>query len=428
MKLGKFTLILTAFFGACTLSIFGQGVGINTTGAPANPNSMLDVAATGKGMLIPRMAWTSKPGSLSSSDAGMIIFSTDGNGTNGPGFYFYDGTGWVSLMSSGSANSGLFIQSQSANAQNARFRIDGNGIFDGGNIGIGTLTPTERLDIDGNVKISGLSTPVAINTVTTPSLLMATSTGQLRSTLGAPDQVLKMNNAGTSIEWGSPAVTSLSIPANTGDMLYYNGTNWVVLNVPNTAAGPTEVYYALTLPNAGTGSPTWQATTAFAVTGDDMGNCIASTNIDLNSFNLTGIGNINIAGKITSNGIQEVSDFRFKKNITALSNVLPKLMKVQGVSYNWKKEEFPEKSFTDRTEIGFIAQELEKYFPNVVLTDEKGYKSVQYSHMVPVLLEAIKEQQKLINELNSAVSNLTNAVNEINLKNPINNASAELKK
>jgi hypothetical protein len=157
-----------------------------------------------------------------------------------------------------------------------------------------------------------------------------------------------------------------------------------------------------------------------------MGNCIASANINLNTFNLTGTGNININGKILSNGIQELSDFRFKKNIRPLTNVLSKVLSVQGVSYDWKTEEFPQKSFSDKTEFGFIAQELEKYFPNVVLTDENGYKSVQYSHMVPVLLEAIKEQQRLIDQLQGAVSNLSKVLYGTENSNSIENASVEL--
>jgi hypothetical protein len=426
MKLGKITLIIAAFWGASAFSIFGQGVGINTTGAPANPNSMLDVAASGKGMLIPRMTWSNKPAGLTASDAGMIFFSTDGDGTYGPGFYFFNGTIWTNLMASTASASGSYIQNQSTIAQSGRFRIDGNGIFDGGNVGIGSVSPSDRLDVNGDVKISGLINPVSISSITSPRLLITSSTGQIRSTLGGPNEVLKMNSSATNIEWGSLSATSLSIPASTGDMLYYNGTNWVVLNVPNTSAGGSGVYYALTLPNAGSGNPSWQATTAFTVNGDNMGNCIASANINLNTFNLTGTGNININGKILSNGIQELSDFRFKKNIRPLTNVLSKVLSVQGVSYDWKTEEFPQKSFSDKTEFGFIAQELEKYFPNVVLTDENGYKSVQYSHMVPVLLEAIKEQQRLIDQLQGAVSNLSKVLYGTENSNSIENASVEL--
>jgi hypothetical protein len=61
----------------------------------------------------------------------------------------------------------------------------------------------------------------------------------------------------------------------------------------------------------------------------------------------------------------------------------------------------------DRTDIdtkdniGFIAQELEVNFPELVTTNSDGTKAVKYQNMVAVLLEAIKEQQKQIDELKS---------------------------
>lgn len=100
-----------------------------------------------------------------------------------------------------------------------------------------------------------------------------------------------------------------------------------------------------------------------------------------------------VSGKIGSNGINETSDIRFKKNIQPLENSLDKLMEINGVSYYWKVDEFPDRNFNSGKDIGVIAQEIEKIFPEVVETDDQGYKSVQYSHLVPVLIEAIKEQQ-----------------------------------
>ena len=69
-------------------------------------------------------------------------------------------------------------------------------------------------------------------------------------------------------------------------------------------------------------------------------------------------------------------------------------MKLQGVNYFWKTKEFPDKQFTDTKQIGFIAQEIEKIYPEVVMTDKDGYKSVDYSRLTPVLVEAIKELKK----------------------------------
>jgi len=139
---------------------------------------------------------------------------------------------------------------------------------------------------------------------------------------------------------------------------------------------------------------------------------------------LASSGDLTITGKFNSNGIQESSDVRFKKNIQPLESALENVLKLEGVSYNWRLDEFPDRVFGDRKEIGVIAQEIEKVYPELVSTDADGYKSVQYSHMVPVLLEAIKEQQELIMTLQNNVGVLTTSISELNKDN--DNLRAEM--
>ena len=93
------------------------------------------------------------------------------------------------------------------------------------------------------------------------------------------------------------------------------------------------------------------------------------------------------------------SDETWKKNIEPLSSSLEKVMLLQGVSYDWKADDYPEMGFTKDRQIGFIAQDVEKVFPELVKTNNNGYKGVYYVKMVPILLEAMKEQQKEISEL-----------------------------
>jgi hypothetical protein len=154
-------------------------------------------------------------------------------------------------------------------------------------------------------------------------------------------------------------------------------------------------------------------------TKNNVGNAIAATeHMRITASGNVGIGVTNpsvkfqvagdatISGKFNSNGIQESSDARFKKNIAPLKNALENVLKIEGVSYNWKQDEFPDRNFGTETEIGVIAQELEKVYPELVATDAEGYKSVQYSHLVPVLVEAIKEQQSEIDELKDIIKRL----------------------
>ena len=65
------------------------------------------------------------------------------------------------------------------------------------------------------------------------------------------------------------------------------------------------------------------------------------------------------------------------------------------------------------TQLGVIAQEVEAVVPEVVYTDDKGFKSVDYIKLTPVLIEAIKEQQKEIEELKATNSKLQSQIEEI---------------
>jgi Chaperone of endosialidase len=112
-------------------------------------------------------------------------------------------------------------------------------------------------------------------------------------------------------------------------------------------------------------------------------------------FDVDRAGNGRFGGAVTTtSGFLCASDFRYKKNIMPLENALLKIQKINGVSYNWRKEEFPDRNFSNQNQIGFIAQDLEKIYPEMVFTDEKGYKSVDYARLTPVLVEAIKELSK----------------------------------
>lgn len=107
-----------------------------------------------------------------------------------------------------------------------------------------------------------------------------------------------------------------------------------------------------------------------------------------------------VSGNITATGsINSSSDIRYKKNISTIANPLEKINKLQGVNYMWKAEEFPELNFSENPQIGLIAQDVEKIVPEIVLTDGNGYKSVDYAKLSAILIEAIKEQQKQIDEL-----------------------------
>lgn len=102
------------------------------------------------------------------------------------------------------------------------------------------------------------------------------------------------------------------------------------------------------------------------------------------------------SGTITAISVNQSSDVRLKKDIQTLDNALEKAMKMRGVSYKWKTD-----VSNENPQIGVIAQEVEKIYPEFVRTDENGMKSVNYAQMTAVLIEAVKE-------LNSEIKDLKN--------------------
>jgi hypothetical protein len=122
---------------------------------------------------------------------------------------------------------------------------------------------------------------------------------------------------------------------------------------------------------------------------------------------------LEVNGRLKTQGINELSDARYKKDIQTLTNALANIEKLRGVSYDWKQAEFPEKNFEAKHQIGLIAQELELVYPELVNTDADGYKSVDYSKLVAVLIEAVKEQQAQINALTSNLAEQKDAMGEL---------------
>jgi hypothetical protein len=141
----------------------------------------------------------------------------------------------------------------------------------------------------------------------------------------------------------------------------------------------------------------------------------ASTNpLIWGDFNLADLkinGSLEVTQGIT--GTVSPSDLRYKRNIKTISNVLLNVIKLRGVSYDWESEKFPHKRFNKRKQIGLIAQEVEEVYPELVETFDDGFKGVDYSKMSAVLIQAIKEQQKIIDEQNSKINSQEERLSKI---------------
>ncbi len=121
---------------------------------------------------------------------------------------------------------------------------------------------------------------------------------------------------------------------------------------------------------------------------------IGSATRPIDTLVLTGSGGNTCVLDVTVASPSCSSDETLKTNITDLSpTTLENLLKVKTVSYNWKN--YPTKG----SQIGFLAQDLEQYFPEVVSVAPNGFKTVSYGGMTPILVEAVRELNMKVNAL-----------------------------
>ena len=156
-------------------------------------------------------------------------------------------------------------------------------------------------------------------------------------------------------------------------------------------------------------------------------------------------GNLGYTGNLV-----KVSDQRLKENIKPLNNVLDKIMLLKPSSYNYKGE-YKKMNLPQGEQMGFIAQEMEKVFPQLVKpiadkqtdnTKVSEYKGVDYVGLIPLLTKAIQDQQEEINQLKQEVKalsggaatgenassakaiNISNAALSQNVPNPFSNTTS----
>ena len=130
-------------------------------------------------------------------------------------------------------------------------------------------------------------------------------------------------------------------------------------------------------------------------TNDDISTSIRAMSITAGGN--VGIGTLSPARKFYVNGTsggsnawENLSDKRLKRDIATVDNALEKILQIDGVEYFWNKDAHSQFNVSKRKELGVIAQDVEKQFPEVVKTDDKGIKSVAYTMLISPMIEAIK--------------------------------------
>jgi hypothetical protein len=117
--------------------------------------------------------------------------------------------------------------------------------------------------------------------------------------------------------------------------------------------------------------------------------------LSLATINTTGYNDLYADNLTVTGTLVETSSKRFKKNIKPITNQLKKLVKLQGVEYD--------RIATGKHEIGLIAEEVEKVYPDLVSPNTEG---IQYSKLTSILVESIKELKSLLDIQNNRIQEL----------------------
>ena len=250
----------------------------------------------------------------------------------------------------------------------------------------------------GSINTSGGGSSFAIGNTTTASGANAFSSGfQCQATadnsFALGYQSIASNNGAIASGYSTAASGSYSL--SSGYNTNANG-NYSIASGFNTTA---QAYASLVIGKYNTiaGSTTgWTTSDPLFVAGN--GTSAFSPN---NALTLLKNGNMTIAGTLT-----ESSDKRLKENIVHMKNILPKLLNINPVYFEFKNKE----SHPEGNHIGFIAQEIKPLFPELVHEDANGYLSVEYANMTAVLLQAVKEQQEVIENQNAKNKELENQI------------------
>ena len=248
--------------------------------------------------------------------------------------------------------------------------LDKDKAYTTGSLGVGTSTPSTKLEVTGTAKVTDLQvttgTDLGQNTRTGTSV----STGDVNLQVGynrtgnGASKILLYGSAGSS------ATGFTTIQKESGD----NGN----LTISDNGIG---VFY-LTKNNA-TGTMRFQTGGA-----NDRITILADGKVGINT--VTPSTTLEVNGAVKAASYNSTSSLKYKTNVVPLENPLSIVKKLNSVRFNWKN--------TGESDIGLIAEEVNNVLPELVLKNEDGSpEAIDYGKLTPILIGAINElQDKLL--------------------------------
>ncbi len=292
------------------------------------------------------------------------------------------GNGWTALFREGPTSSGVLIGTRGAGAGTASITginpalTAGSNLslnpFDG-NVGIGTLSPRAKLDVYGGYLRVG-------NSVTNPNeggqIILDDGTGSGTWSIDSmgPDgaEVIRFFRDGG--ETNVPSVLVIAPTGNVGIGTESPGAKLDIAAGVSTGVRVVGPYPTTILSESDTGTSFWTV-----VDG-------STYQVRLNGY-ATSLMSLDASGNLWISGAYSPSDRRLKEDVTTLRSPLHRLLQIAGVNYRWK----PEVNKSSELQLGVIAQDVEKVFPEAVLINKDGTKGVNYGALIAPVIEALRE-------------------------------------
>ena len=414
----------------------GGRVGVGTT-APA---SVFEIAATGaaSALIIPRDTTGNRPTGVN----GMLRYNTSANAFEG-----YVNGGWASLTTgAGGGGGGGGVRTPTSDTQTGATIAIGDGTLVNqpssaayGNVGVGFQVMASGAMTTNAVSNTGVGYG-ALNTLTSGSRnsifgygsAPGLTSGNSNSALGA-QALYNLTSGGSNVAVGDSALASITT-SNSNVAIGQNAMRVGVGGNDNLAIGLSSLFNVTGDGNVGLGSNAGVSITGGfnnvaigrgaasntlttgsnnILFGQNVDTPAAGTSYFLNIGNLifatgmtgslgapagnVGIGTttpseaLEVAGNVKAGSFISTSDRRLKTNVETIRG-LEGILKLRGVRFTWIKDGQPE--------IGLIAQEIERVYPELVVTDPvTGLKAVKYQNLVSPLIQATKELESRVTDL-----------------------------
>ena len=386
LSLGE--LAINFYDGKLFLKQDTSGVGVATTVIAVNPQAL----TTSSSPTFQNLTVVSQIG----------IGATSYKGASGQ-FLKSTGTGltWEALTAAAPGNNTEVVFNNTGSlGASSNFTWNGTSLYVNGSVGIGTTNPAPGIKLDvvggeiragridtneegGQVSFSRASDNLTAwyidvyGSTSTPSLrFIDVSNSAIRSVIDGSGNFL---------------INAASATGTSSQPLQVSGGAYVSGNLGVGATNPTSTLHVVGT-SLVTGISTFSDTTdsSSTTTGSlqTRGGLAVAKNI------IVGVG-ISAAGIITCSDLNSTSDINLKTNIKPIQNPIEKILKIEGVNFDWKQD--------NRKSMGVVAQNIEEVLPELVSGGDT--KTVNYNGLIGLLIEAIKDQQKQIDELKDQINN-----------------------